>query len=520
MSVRWERFAGDTASFAVRLAFHHDPDNGEAASPEMAESWGAFQIWVRGVNLCAHVDGGETLQFSHWYLLPILEWLSANWDPLLHEERPPTAMPSIRTAAEAGGMASAMALDPSGDVGALANREGQWEWDQRHALRTARDGGIVPDVRFRRLRDQVEISWTATRLAGAEGIDFLSHDGTEYAAPGAVAEPLYEVLACAAEWLQKRLPTSERCNALVDSVGALRSVERTEERTAWIAGLGTAWDCIHARWREFRDLGKSLGSPEAFEAVFGTQRSNGVVLEGSCGAALLFGSASPTITGEDAKELARLLLDAYEPSPVDGLADLAFDEPIDPLLQPWRHGYLLADDLLDQIGDECVGSRVDVEALLDEWDVNLSEVDLDDPDLRAVAFVGSEHAPSIVLNSNHRSADSAQARRFTLAHELCHLLHDRSQGARLAMASGPWAPKAIEQRANAFAAWLLMPPDSLNSAIASAGSPIDSPESVSAVAGRLDVSKATLVEHLYNLGYIHEEARDELRPRVGEWESR
>ena len=516
MSVRWERFAGDTASFAVRLSFHHDPDIGAAALPEMAESWGAFQIWVRGVNLCAHVDGGETLQFSHWYLLPILEWLSANWDPLLHEERPPLARRSIGTAAEAGWMASIAAFDPAGSTFEFVSRQQQHRWNQRHALRTARDGGITPDVRFRRVRDQVEISWTASQLAGAGEVEFLSNEGTAYEAPSAVAEPLYEILASAAEWLHKQLPQSERCQALVDSVAALRSPGRTEERTAWIAGLGTTWDRIDARWRELRDLGKSLGSPKAFEAAFGSQRSNDVVVEGSCGAALLFGSASPTITGGDAKELARLLLDAYEPSPVDGLADLAFDEPIDPVLQPWRHGCLLAEDLLDQIRDECVESRVDVEALLDGWDVRLSEVDLEDPDLRAVAFVGSEHAPSIALNSNHRSAGSAQARRFTLAHELCHLLHDRSQGARLAMASGPWAPKAIEQRANAFAAWLLMPPESLNSAIASAGSPIDSPESVSVVAGRLDVSRATLVEHLYNLGYIHEEARDELRPRVGE----
>ena len=516
MSVRWERFAGDTASFAVRLAFHHDPDIGATALPEMAESWGAFQIWVRGVNLCAHADSGETLHFSHWYLLPILEWLSANWDPLLHEERPPLAMRSIGTAAEAGRMAPIAAFDPAGSTVEFVARQQQYGWNQRHALRTARDGGITPDVRFRRVRDQVEISWMATQLAGAGEVEFLSNEGTAYEAPSAVAEPLYEILASAAEWLHKQLPQSERCQALVDSVAALRSPRRTEERTAWIAGLGAAWDRIDARWRELRDLGKSLGSPKAFEAAFGSQRSNDVVVEGSCGAALLFGSASPTITGRDAKELARLLLDAYEPSPVDGLADLAFDEPIDPLLQPWEHGYLLADDLLDKIGDECEGSRVDVEVLLHGWDVRLSKVDLEDPDLRAVAFVGSEHAPSIALNSNHRSAGSAQARRFTLAHELCHLLHDRSQGARLAMASGPWAPKAIEQRANAFAAWLLMPPESLNSAIASAGSPIDSPESVSVVASRLDVSRATLVEHLHNLGYIHEEARDELRPRVGE----
>ena len=516
MSVRWERFAGDTATFAVRLAFHHDPDNGEAASPEMAESWGAFQIWVRGVNLCAHVDGGETLQFSHWYLLPILEWLSANWDPLLHEERPPSAMPSIRTAAEVGGMAAAMALDPPGDVGALATRKGQWEWDQRHALRTARDGGIVPDVRFRRHRDQVEISWTATRLAGAEGIDFLSHDGTEYAAPSAVAGSLYEVLSCAAEWLHERLPSSERCTALVDSVAALRSTERTEERTAWVAGLGTTRDRIVARWGELRELGASLGSPGAVEAVFGSRRSNEIVLDGSCGAALLFGSSSPTITLGDAKTLAKLLLEAYEPSPVDGLADLALDEPIDVSLLPWQHGYFLADELFDKIGDEIVGSKVDVEALLDNWGVRLSEVDLEDRNLRAVAFVGREHAPSIVSNSNHWSADSEQARRFTLAHELCHLLHDRSRGARVAMASGPWAPKAIEQRANAFAAWLLMPPQLLDSAVAVANSPVDTPAGVRAVAELLDVSRATLVEHLYNLGYIDEEVRYEFRPGIGE----
>lgn len=322
MSVRWERFSGDTASFAVRLAFHHDPDNGAAALPEMAESWGSFQIWVRGVNLCAHVDGGETLQSSHWYLLPILEWLSASWDPLLHEERLPLAMRSIRTAAEAGRMASTLTFDPSGSADALSSREYRYEWNERHALRTARDGGIVPDVRFRRFRDQVEISWTATQLVGAERVGFLSSEGTEYEDPSAVAEPLFEVLTCAADWLHIQLPESKRCKALVDSVSALTSPERTEQRTAWIAGLGTTRDGMAARWKRFRDLGKPRGSREAVEAVFGSGQSSDVVIEGSCGAALLFGSVSPAISEEDAMTLARLLLDAYQPSPVDGLADL------------------------------------------------------------------------------------------------------------------------------------------------------------------------------------------------------
>lgn len=535
MSIRWERFAGDTSSFAVRLAFHHDPDHGEAASPELAESWGAFQIWVRGVNLCAHVDGGETLQSSHWYLLPILEWLSANWDPLLHEERPPSVRKSALSATEMGGSSSLALAFPFAssalshrDDRALAHREKtallrraeeheeHYEWNQRHALRAARDGGVVPDVRFRRLRDQVEVSWTSAHLAGAEDVDFLSHRGTEYMAPSTVGEPLFEVLAGAAKWLHERLPASERCQALIDSVAALRLAERINERTAWIAGLGTTRERVVAHWDHLRELGTSLGSRRAVEAVFGAQQSNGVVLDGSCEAALLFGSVSPTITSEDAEILAGLLLEEYEPSPVDGLAHLAADEPIDASMPPWRHGYELADELLDEISDERIGRRVDIEELLRGWSVRLSEVTLRDPDLRAVALVGTSHSPSIVLNSSYRWADSERARRFTLAHELCHLLHDRSQGVRVAMASGPWAPRAIEQRANAFAAWLLMPPEMLEDAISAAQNAIDTLEGVREVADVLDVSRATLVEHLHNRGYIDWEARHLLRPGLGE----
>ena len=52
---------------------------------------------------------------------------------------------------------------------------------------------------------------------------------------------------------------------------------------------------------------------EAFDAVFGGTQASDLVLTGSCDAALLFGSASPTITMDDAERLATLLLVAYEP---------------------------------------------------------------------------------------------------------------------------------------------------------------------------------------------------------------
>jgi hypothetical protein len=89
MTVRWERFTGSTDIFAVRIAFTPDPDIGAAADPEESASWGSFQLWARGQNLCAHVDQGEVLQSTHWYMLPLLEWLADNWNALLHEEKLP-----------------------------------------------------------------------------------------------------------------------------------------------------------------------------------------------------------------------------------------------------------------------------------------------------------------------------------------------------------------------------------------------------------------------------------------------
>ena len=492
------------------MAFHHDPDDGAAASTEMAASWGAFQIWVHNVNLCAHVDEGETLQYCHWYLLPLLEWLTENWDPLLHEERPPSAVRPASHAAEIGSIAAALSLSSTGSPNALAIADACFDWQQRHALRSPRDGGIFPDVHVRRFRDKAEISWTASHLAGADDVSFLATGGVVRDDLNVVAGALHEMLASASAWLHAQVPDSQRCASLVESVRALQQPQRSEERAAWLAGLGDTREEFLNRWRSLRHRVSKLGSPQAVEAVFGRSSSGGVVLDG-CLAPLLFGSASPTITQDDAATLAALLLESYEEAPDDGLADQAFDEPIDVTQLPWQQGYDLAEELLDEVGDDFAASNTNLEAWLADWRVRVRTVALDDSELRAVSFASANHAPQIVLNENHRSAHSAPARRFTLAHELCHLLYDRSVGASLAVASGPWAPIAIERRANAFAAWLLMPPDRLSSAIAWAPSAVNTPEGLASVAARLDVSKRALIWHLGNLGHLSEDDRNQLR---------
>ena len=79
------------------MAFAPDPDGGRYIDPETGLSWGSFQIWVEGRNLCSHLEEGERIDSAHWYLLPLLEWFIRHWNPLLHEERLP-----IRTAGDTG----------------------------------------------------------------------------------------------------------------------------------------------------------------------------------------------------------------------------------------------------------------------------------------------------------------------------------------------------------------------------------------------------------------------------------
>jgi Zn-dependent peptidase ImmA (M78 family) len=81
------------------------------------------------------------------------------------------------------------------------------------------------------------------------------------------------------------------------------------------------------------------------------------------------------------------------------------------------------------------------------------------------------------------------------------------------MISGPWAPRDLEKRANAFAAALLMPPALLRKGLHSDDN-LDY-EGLLALAKRLSVSTDALAHHLANCGLISESVRDVLLAQLG-----
>ncbi len=515
MTVRWERFSGRTDVFAVRLSFNPDPDEGAAVTPEESASWGRLQLWANGQNLCAHVDQGELLQGVHWYMLSFLEWLADSWNPLMHEERLPNRNSGETAARSVASTRNAPALAAEVDI---CSWEQEWyDWSCRHALRTARNGGLFPNIIIRRLRDYVEVSWDDEQSAGTPaGFRFSIAQGSALFGPADVAMPLYEVAVEAVKYLRGAVPGSTRLDALHSRLQELSDPSQRAARVGWLAGLSlrSAIDQIKPSWDRITTALRDVGSGPAVDAALVTQETPLVVV-GSCQAALLFGSVAPEISEADVRMLAGVLIHQYSSRDSQNaeLTGLTQDIELDEELPIWEQGYDLAESLHEVLG--LAGTWVDVRAVIRRLGVHELRRELDDTGIRGCSIVGPQHKPTVVVNKTSRYYESPVGVRFTIAHELCHILYDRSHGRNLAIASGPWAPRAIEQRANAFAAMLLMPPHLIERAIVDSPDPITELSGARAVANALHVGVVAAIEHLYNLTLMTEAKRDELLSQLG-----
>jgi Zn-dependent peptidase ImmA (M78 family) len=132
-----------------------------------------------------------------------------------------------------------------------------------------------------------------------------------------------------------------------------------------------------------------------------------------------------------------------------------------------------------------------------------NNVDLSDTRVRAIAICGEKSRPLIAVNKSCRHNESEPGLRFTLAHELCHLLFDEEEGVPLAVASGPWAAATIEKRANAFAAMFLMPEDSCRRLFNQYRHDEELTATViTDIATAFGTGKLATLRHLWNLGLM------------------
>lgn len=177
----------------------------------------------------------------------------------------------------------------------------------------------------------------------------------------------------------------------------------------------------------------------------------------------------------------------------------------------WEEGYRLATAVLEVLHLEAASAQpIDIDAVYQALGIGIDSIELRDRSIRAVAIAGTQFCPTVLLNLRYEFLEE-ETRRFTLAHELCHILHDRGYRAQLAMASGPWAPVDVERRANAFAAMFLMPRELVGAVVRAVTQALETPAAIWTVANALRMSYSSTLEHLCNLGFIAESLRDSLR---------
>lgn len=495
MSTQWAIF-GDKSRFAFEYRFLPDPDGGKAATRLESASWGAFRIWVRNKNLCQHYLRGTGLQETTWYLAPLLRWLAENWDPLFHEERFP--LPCDKSTARMAYVDSFRRYLGDTDPAVEAKGEAWFGWWQRHALRSCRQGGVFPDIFFRRLVDFTEISWGNFHLEGVgEDLYFTVPQGAVNLPVEQVAKPLLEGMMAAVSQLTERMAPDADLAALAARVAAITAPGRLSGRLNWYTGI------IARVGGAVQALVKEIVAPE---------EGSGFIRRLSPAVAM-FGSLTPEIGEKDLERLIHSYIVAHQGAgESDRLRQLISREPHFPDRDdPYDAGYDAALDLLDALDGEMPATAwIDVRTVCQELAILVKEVALDDSNIRGVAFAGESVTPTILINTAHLRNKQEEGLRFSIGHELCHILHDRLFGAEVSIASGPWAPANIEKRANAFAAMLLMPLDRVNQLIGAMEDALDSSKGITDLANRLLVSRSALVWHLYNLNKIDESQRSRL----------
>lgn len=496
----WRRFYGDTDRLAIQCDLLPDPDEGRGATPEQSASWGTLRVWVRGVCLTAHSSPGEGLSEGlSWYLLPLVEWFIVNWDALLHEERTPQPL-ETPMAAEAAWLTSGWAgfEDP-------AATDAWWAWWQRHDLFAARDGGFVPEMVVRRWRDQVEISWHNRAVAGVSSdVQFLAAMGGARLRVLDVAPVLWQFLQDTTEEWVRRVPNSTIFRRLRVQLARLRKPEHRRLRQSLLVGAADAsvsYDQLLDTLLQHVDQSviSLLAEPET-AAIHAP-------VEGSTLVADLARSLETRWLEHDLAALMRRATPSTQtertlipPAPLDERPE-------------WAQGYDLAERLCEELNLSRTAPP-DLDRIVRRLRISVAQVALRSG-VRGASLYSVGITPQIYVNvgAEVRYNRTIPSQRFTLAKQLCHLLFDRSEGGRVASASGRWLAPDLTRRANAFAAYLLMPPQAVRQAFAEAGGEVDG--ALRMVAERFDTSLTATLNHLWNLRLISLEDRDGIAELIG-----
>ena len=498
---KWKRF-GNPETVQISIRWVDDSEPPERRPAAYGWSMGQLTVHVAGVNVTVTRLGEEQQPYVGWYLAPFLDWLATNWVALLHEERFPWPNPGTAPAAIACNRALdewMVADDPHGQE-QYADAQ---DWYFRHGVRSAAAGGIFPDLFIRRVADDIELSWSGAPMEFTrDGLAFESGAGHARLPVPEVAETILQML----EWAVSHPPESPA--QYRDEIAALKTKVEALRRIAY-------FDLV----RTYVPAGLLERATVVFEGIgqmnpFESNRADTAMVPyiGELPPAVaMFGGVPPDLGKHDVEYLCEQIIAGQGGNDSRELAELVADRHGSPLDVTYRDGHRFARELLEDMA-LLDSDFIDVQGMCSRLEVDLQETELETNSIRGLAIAGDGFSPRIVINRTHYFNGDESGKRFTIAHELCHVLFDRTRARRVAHASsGRWAARGIEKRANAFAAHLLMPRALLLAHLRDA----DRVEKydVQHIASQLRVNESALLDHLRNLDLIDDVDGDQLLDR-------
>ncbi len=375
---------------------------------------------------------GRALNGTTFTALPVAsldkaaKWLRDNWQAIAYstDTRPRVALEGSASACRAFERAR---LHARQEPGVLPDLESWWS---RHAFRAA--DASLPNLFVERQDDEIIFSWDSSP---SETCSFWIGAGI-VAIPVSVALPRLRQL-CAYRGAEIVAPADQSARADI-GYGILGAYNPRESVSPdWLAHRGFS----------ARDSAEFAVSGSSRHPIVGLLRSSR--------------ATELNLTDIEAiyTRLRSASLDSYKQ--LRSLAD-GLDSQIDPR-EPWESGYQLARRVRHRLGIREVILQPEIDLVVRNLSVDSFELPLTDASIRGACVGSPRYHPAIFINGNCVDARGMSGRRITLAHELCHLLFDRSSMRGLARFEGGVADsdRLFEMRANAFAVEFLVPMENL-----------------------------------------------------------
>ena len=143
----------------------------------------------------------------------------------------------------------------------------------------------------------------------------------------------------------------------------------------------------------------------------------------------MFGGIDVDIPLADVTELREILLLPTDRGTGSRLQDLVGNAAL--AGRPWQDGYHppenLPDDPEELEFDMLSDGNMSIMRFCREFGIDVVVRKLDADSIRGVALAGAELTPTMVVNESSPCNQNGKGRRFTVAHELCRILHDQGR---------------------------------------------------------------------------------------------